>query len=108
MIATPIANDAVVTMPMAASAPIWRRRAVQLRWFGLDRDLRQPSVLGEPIWNVKAPWTGWESAEITRQRPPIVVQEVANHYPSAFGDHSPRVGRAHAAGPAADQRHFTA
>jgi perosamine synthetase len=30
-----------------------RRRAVQLRWFGLDRDLRQPSILGEPIWNVK-------------------------------------------------------
>ena len=28
------------------------RKAVQLRWFGIDRFSRQPSVLGEPIWNV--------------------------------------------------------
>ena len=28
------------------------RRAVQLRWFGIDRPRRQPSILGEPIWNV--------------------------------------------------------
>lgn len=27
--------------------------AIRLRWFGIDRFKRQPSVLGEPIWNVK-------------------------------------------------------
>lgn len=27
-------------------------RAVQLRWFGIDRYKRKPSVLGEPQWNV--------------------------------------------------------
>jgi len=27
-------------------------RAVQLRWFGIDRFKRKPSVLGEPEWNV--------------------------------------------------------
>lgn len=28
---------------------IWGAR---LRWFGIDRDMRQPTVLGEPEWNV--------------------------------------------------------
>ena len=28
------------------------RRALQLRWFGIDRHLRKPSVLGEAEWNV--------------------------------------------------------
>jgi perosamine synthetase len=28
------------------------RTAIRLRWFGIDRFDRQPSVLGEPIWNV--------------------------------------------------------
>jgi len=27
-------------------------KAVRLRWFGIDRFKRQPSILGEPIWNV--------------------------------------------------------
>jgi perosamine synthetase len=38
---------------LTVSTPEERQRAARLRWFGLDRDLRQPSVLGEPIWNVK-------------------------------------------------------
>ena len=28
------------------------QKAVRLRWFGIDRFKRQPSILGEPIWNV--------------------------------------------------------
>ncbi len=28
------------------------RRANQLRWFGIDRELRVPSILGEAIWDV--------------------------------------------------------
>jgi perosamine synthetase len=27
-------------------------QAIRLRWFGIDRFKRQPSILGEPIWNV--------------------------------------------------------
>jgi perosamine synthetase len=27
-------------------------KAVRLRWFGIDRAKRQPSLLGEPVWNV--------------------------------------------------------
>jgi perosamine synthetase len=26
--------------------------AIRLRWFGIDRFKRQPSILGEPVWNV--------------------------------------------------------
>ena len=28
------------------------RKAMRLRWFGIDRERRQPSLLGEPVWNV--------------------------------------------------------
>ena len=28
------------------------RKAVRLRWFGIDRFRRRPSILGEPMWNV--------------------------------------------------------
>jgi len=29
-----------------------RVKGARLRWFGIDRDLRKASILGEPIWNV--------------------------------------------------------
>jgi perosamine synthetase len=28
-------------------------RARRLRWFGIDRERREPSLLGEPLWNVR-------------------------------------------------------
>ena len=30
----------------------WYRKGKRLRWFGIDRQHRKPSILGEPIWNV--------------------------------------------------------
>jgi perosamine synthetase len=38
---------------LAVSTEEEQRHANQLRWFGIDRDRRVPSVLGEAIWNVK-------------------------------------------------------
>ena len=37
---------------MAVSDPETYERAVQLRWFGIDRFKRKPSILGEPEWDV--------------------------------------------------------
>jgi perosamine synthetase len=37
---------------IAVSTPEDYERAVQLRWFGIDRFKRKPSILGEPEWDV--------------------------------------------------------
>jgi perosamine synthetase len=37
---------------VCVSTPEDYERAVQLRWFGIDRFKRRPSILGEPEWNV--------------------------------------------------------
>lgn len=34
------------------STPELHERAIKLRWFGIDRFKRKPSILGEPEWNV--------------------------------------------------------
>lgn len=37
---------------MAVKKVQWYRKSKRLRWFGIDRQLRKPSILGEPFWNV--------------------------------------------------------
>lgn len=41
-------DGGMLCVPTAAD----HERALQLRWFGIDRARRKPSILGEPEWNV--------------------------------------------------------
>jgi perosamine synthetase len=38
---------------LALASEEHRARGARLRWFGIDRELRKPSILGEAEWNVK-------------------------------------------------------